>query len=302
VTSSATTIVIVNWNTRDLVLKCLAALQAHAPGTPVWVIDNASTDGSAEAIARDFPSVRLSINPSNVGFARANNLALRELETPFVWLLNPDTEIRPGALASLEATLRAYPQAAVVGSALFNPDGTPQACSFAFPTPLGTWAEWLYLPGPLARARDYLFQLAPRRQDGSTDWVLGASMLVRGTAIDAVGLLDEGYFVYSEELDWCWRFRVAGWDVRLSLASEVVHHGGASTKQVAEPMLIELFRTRARYFKRQLPLKSHWFLTPLMWSGAAWNSAYVLARGLPGVRVRTQWAIAQAVAEKDRAE
>jgi hypothetical protein len=280
--------VVVNWNTRELLLACLAALAAHARDAEVWVVDNASTDGSGAAVAESYPHVRLIANQENVGFARANNQVLRQLQTPFAWLLNPDTEIRPGALDALEAALDAHPLAAVVGSALFNPDGSPQACSFPFPTPLGTWAEWLYLPAGLARWRDRTFQLAPRREEGETDWVLGASMLVRAQAMAEVGLLDEGFFMYSEELDWCARFRAAGWQVRLALASEVVHHGGASTRQVPDRMLIELFRTRARFFRRHRPA---WWFAPLMWLGAAWNAAYATLRGM---RVPT-FAIARAV-------
>jgi GT2 family glycosyltransferase len=176
---------------------------------------------------------------------------------------------------------------------LLNPDGSPQPCSFRFPTPAGTWAEWLYLPAGLARWRDQVWDLAPRREEGPTDWVLGASMLVRRTAMEAVGLMDEGYFMYAEELDWCHRFREAGWEVRLTLGSRVMHHGGASTRQASERMLIELFRTRARYFRRH-GLRG---FAPLMLLGAAWNELYARSRGLPGVRAGQSWAIARAVRE-----
>ncbi|MDB5097599.1 MAG: glycosyl transferase family 2 [Cyanobacteria bacterium RYN_339] len=285
-----TTVVVVSWNTRELLLACLAALESHAPGVPVWVVDNASSDESAAAVAERFPAVRVIANVENVGFARANNQVLRQVTTSYAWLLNPDTEIRPGALEGLEAALDDHPNAAVAGSALFNPDESPQACSFPFPTPLGTWAEWLYLPAGLARRRDVLFKLAPRRTEGETDWVLGASLLVRKAAMEAVGLLDEGYFMYSEELDWCARFREAGWATRLALASEVVHHGGASTRQVPDQMLISLFRTRARFFRRHAPA---WWFGPLMWVGAAWNAGYAKLRGIHA----PTFAIARAISD-----
>ncbi|HEY9722553.1 MAG TPA: glycosyltransferase family 2 protein, partial [Oscillatoriaceae cyanobacterium] len=243
-----TAIVIVNWNTRTLLLACLESVRRFASEAEVWVVDNASHDGSAEAVRTQFPEVRLIANAENAGFARANNQAIRKSTAPYVWLLNPDTELREGALEALEAVLDADPHTAVVGSGLLNPDGSPQPCSFAFPTPFSSFAEWLLLPRPLARTRDRLLGLTPRRDAGPTDWVLGASLLVRRTAIDAVGLLDEGYFMYSEELDWCHRFRQAGHDVRLAPDSVVVHHGGASTRQMPERMLIELFKSRARSF------------------------------------------------------
>jgi hypothetical protein len=181
---------------------------------------------------------------------------------------------------------------AVVGSGLVNPDGSDQACSFAFPTPLSSWAEWLHLPGPLARLRDRLFRLTPRRSAGATDWVLGASMLVRREAIARVGLLDEGYFMYSEELDWCKRFRQAGYEVHLAPDSVVMHHGGASTRQMADRMLVELFRSRARYFDRNLPAWQSACFRPLLRLGAWWNAAYLRVKGASADRVRFQGAIA----------
>jgi GT2 family glycosyltransferase len=288
-----TAIVIVNWNTKDLTLACLDAVAAHAPGREVWLVDNASTDGSQDAIAAAHLGVKLIRNAENVGFARANNQAIAESEADYVWLLNSDTEMAPGALDALEAYLDAHPRVAAVGSALVNPDGSPQACSFAFATPLATWAEWLYLPGPLARGRDRAFALAPRRERGRTDWVLGASMLVRRSAIAEVGLLDEGYFMYSEEMDWCRRFASAGWEVHLETESVVMHHGGGSTRRMPDKMLIELFKSRARYFRRHLPWTRRAAYVPLMAAGAAWNTLYVLAGRVPGAKVATQWAIAR---------
>lgn len=288
-----TAIVIVNWNTRALLLECLESVRRFASGAEVWVVDNASHDGSAEAVRERFPEVRLLANAENVGFARANNQAIRAIDAPYVWLLNSDTVLREGALAALEAVLNAQPRVAAVGSGLLNPDGSPQACSFAFPTPLSSAAEWLLLPRPLARMRDRLFRLAPRRTAGPTDWVLGASMLVRRAAIDAVGLLDEGYFIYSEELDWCHRFADAGYAVHLAPESGVVHHGGASTRQMPERMLIELFRSRARYFGLRRSPRAEARFRRLLALGARWNAFYLRLRGAPAERIRLQGAIAR---------
>lgn len=291
---SRSTIVIVNWNTRDLLAACLDAVYADDPATRVVVVDNASADGTVEALSPRFPQARWIASAENLGFARGNNLALREVETEFAWLLNPDTEVRPGALAALEAWLDAHPRAAVAGAGLWNPDGTPQACSFAFPTPVGSAAEWLFLPRRLARLRDRAFRLAPRREAGPTDWVLGAAMLVRTRAMQEVGLLDEGFFMYSEELDWCHRFRTAGWEVHLVPDAPVMHHGGAGTAQVRERMLIELFASRARYFQRNLPGWRAGAFGPLVGLGAAWNALYLRVRPQPGWRPGLPAAIARA--------
>lgn len=287
-----TAIAIVNWNTRALLLACLESVRAHAPHAEVWVVDNASHDGSAAAVRAEFPDVRLIENAENVGFARANNQVIEAASTEFVWLLNSDTEIAPGALEALERAMDAHPKAGVVGSALFNPDGSEQPCSFAFATPASTLAQWLYVPVAIGAWRDRRFALLPRRERGRTDWVLGASMLVRASAIAEVGPLDAGYFMYSEEMDWCRRFAAAGWEVHLETASRVMHHGGGSTRQLAERMLVELFRSRARYFRRTQGLAARAAYALALAFGAAWNSGYLLVKPVPGLRPRTQWAIA----------
>ena len=289
-----TTIVIVSWNTRDLLDACLRSVYADDPAAKVVVVDNASADGTVAALAPKYPQARWVASAENLGFARGNNLALRDVETDYAWLLNPDTEVRPGALAKLTAWLDAHGDVAVAGPALFNPDGSPQACSFPFPTPIASAAEWLFLPRPLALLRDRVFGLAPRREPGATDWVLGAAMLVRTRAMRQIGLLDEGYFIYSEELDWCHRFRAAGWGVHLVPAAEVVHHGGASTGQVRERMLLELFASRARYFARNLPPRRAAAFGPLVALGAAWNAFYLRIRPQAGWRPGLAWEVARA--------
>ncbi len=289
-----TTTVIVSWNTRDLLDACLRSVFADDPAARVVVVDNASADGTVAALGPRYPQARWIASGENLGFARGNNLALADVATEFVWLLNPDTAVRPGALAKLEAWLDAHPRAAVAGAGLLNPDESPQPASFAFPTPLGTAAEWLFLPRPLARVRDRLFALAPRRTAGPTDWVLGAAMLVRMAAVREVGPLDPGYFMYAEELDWCHRFRAAGWEVHLVPAAEVVHHGGQATAQVRERMLLELFASRARYFARRLPWWRRAAFGPLMALGAVWNTIYLAVRPQPGWRAGLPAAVARA--------
>ena len=279
-----TTVVIVNWNTRQLLADCLESLFADAPALPVVVVDNASTDDSMAVLPARYPQVTWLPQARNLGFAAGNNLALRRVTTEFAWLLNPDTRVRPGALAALERCLDEHAEAAVVGAALWNPDGSPQACAFRFPTVATTVAEFLRLPRPLARLRDRIFQLQPLRAAGPVPWVLGASMLVRMSAVRHVGMLREDYFMYAEELDWCRRFWQAGWQVHLSLAADVVHLGGGSTQQVREPMLKELFRSRGQYLAA-FSQPGRWALFP--WAIAAvarWNAALERLKPQPGWR------------------
>jgi GT2 family glycosyltransferase len=295
--AARTTIIIVNWNTCDLLAGCLASVYADRPDAVVVVVDNASADGTVDKLSPRFPQARWIASAENLGFARGNNLVLREVQTEFAWLLNPDTEVRAGAIGRLEAWLDLHPRAAIAGAGLWNPDGTPQACSFAFPTPVQSAVEWLFLPKPVARLRDRVFGLTPRRAAGPTDWVLGAAMLVRMTAVREVGVLDDGYFMYAEELDWCHRFRAAGWEVHLEPAAHVLHHGGAGTSQVREQMLLELFASRARYFRRNQPAwRAAWF-GPLVRLGSVWNALYLRLRPQPGWRPGLPAAVARAASE-----
>lgn len=258
-------VVIVNWNVRDLLRACLrslfADLERAGTAAQVWVVDNASGDGSAEMVAADFPQVRLVASGENLGFAAGNNLALQVIlntphgphDTPYVWLLNPDTEVLPGATAALLAALEGHPRAGVVGARLLNPDGSLQQSAFRFPglvqllfelfplpqrwyeTPLnGRYPRWLY-DGQMPFAVDH---------------PLGASMVVRAEAIAQVGLLDEGYHMYCEEIDWCWRMRRAGWQALCAPAARVVHYGGRSTAQAPLSSFVNLWASRARLYAR----------------------------------------------------
>ncbi len=258
-------VVIVSWNVRDLLRECLRSLLADLEGAAVevqvWVVDNASTDGSAEMVAADFPQVHLIASPENLGFAAGNNLALRAIlgipseprTAQHVWLLNPDTRVLPGATAALLAALEAHPRAGVVGARLLNADGSLQQSAFRFPG----LVQLLFELFPLPR-RWYDTPLngryPRRRYEGelpfAVDHPLGASMVVRAAAIAQVGLLDEGYPMYCEEIDWCWRMRRAGWQALCAPAAPVVHYGGQSTAQAPLSSFVNLWSSRARLYAR----------------------------------------------------
>jgi N-acetylglucosaminyl-diphospho-decaprenol L-rhamnosyltransferase len=258
-------VVIVSWNVRDLLRECLRSLLADLEGAAVeaqvWVVDNASTDGSPAMVAADFPAIRLIASERNLGFAAGNNLALRAiLGTPpeprtaqHVWLLNPDTRVLPGATAALLAALEARPRAGVVGARLLNADGSLQQSAFRFPG----LVQLLFELFPLLR-RWYETPLngryPRRRYEGESpfavDHPLGASMMVRAAAIAQVGLLDEGYPMYCEEIYWCWRMRRAGWRALCVPAARVVHYGGQSTAQAPLSSFVNLWSSRARLYAR----------------------------------------------------
>lgn len=258
-------IVIVNWNVRDLLRACLrslfADLERAGAEAQVWVVDNASSDGSAEMVAAEFPQVRLVASAENLGFAAGNNLALQAIldaphatrTTHHVWLLNPDTEVLPGATAALLAALEGHPRAGVVGARLLNPDGSLQQSAFRFPGLVQLLFELFPLPPRFYETPlngRYPRRLYEGQRPFAVDHPLGASMMVRAEAIAQVGLLDEGYRMYCEEIDWCWRMRRAGWQALCAPAARVVHYGGQSTAQAPLSSFVNLWTSRARLYAR----------------------------------------------------
>lgn len=226
---------------RELLRACLRSIEAHPPrggAPPTWVVDNASADGTAAMVAADFPWARLVALDRNAGYCAANNIALRRCGAPHVLLLNPDTELSAGALDRAQARLLADERTAVVGVRLVRPDGSfDHAAKRSFPTLPGALAEFsgLARSGRLAQYR------APALADdavGEVDAVNGAFMLVRRDALAQVGLLDEGYGMYGEDLDWCRRFKAAGW--------RVVYDGGATVLHVKGALSV-VRRGRARH-------------------------------------------------------
>lgn len=224
-------VIIVNYNTREMTLKCLSELYENTQDLSyeVWVVDNASQDGSVEAIRERFPQVHVLANEQNAGFGAANNRALREARGEYLLLLNSDAFVHPGALNSLVAFMEREPNAAVVGPRLLNADGTLQHSCFRFPTPVRAWLENLWISALFTRhpaLGDY------RRWDHDAerkvDFVSGACMLVRRDAYKQVGGFDETFFMYSEETDWQRRMRARGWDITFTPAAVVTHLGGAS--------------------------------------------------------------------------
>lgn len=286
-------IVIVSYRVRELLRGCLNAVLADLARTPeltaeVVVVDNASDDGSAEMVAATFPQVRLIASPTNRGFAGGNNLALRAWgceHTPLpptapeaVLLLNPDTEVQPGALKAMTDFLAGHPTAGGCGARLFYGDGSFQHSAFRFP---GLIQLWLDLFPPRGRWAGRLLDSRlngryPRRwYEGDrpfrVDFVLGAALMVRTAAVAAVGLLDEGYFMYAEEMDWCRRLTAAGWPLYCVPTARIIHHEGRSTRQARPAMTVALWRSRLRYYDRYYP---------------AWKRR--AARGLIGLGMRAQ--------------
>lgn len=248
-------IVIVSWNVRALLEKCLRSIyrslaEAHILAE-VIVVDNASRDGSAEMVAQDFPQATILPNEANLGFTKANNQGIVLAKGRYVLMLNPDTEIMPDALHSLLEYADAHPDVGVIGPKLVFPDGSVQSSRRRFPTLLTGCLESTvlqrYFPDHPALERYYVLD-APDDEIQEVDWVVGACMLVRHEVIDRVGAFDERFFMYSEELDWCYRIKRAGWKVVYFPASQVVHHEAKSSEQNLLARNIYFHDSKCRFF------------------------------------------------------
>jgi N-acetylglucosaminyl-diphospho-decaprenol L-rhamnosyltransferase len=237
---------IVSYNTCAQTLEAIESVRAE-PGLETIVLDNASHDGSDDAIARRFPDVTLIRSDINLGFAGGVNRAAASARSPLLLVLNSDARLRRGALDLLVRFLDDHPRVALVGPALRYPDGRPQASAFRFPGLIQVLLDLYPLPRLMeSRLNGRVHATMPV----AIDHPLGACMLIRRTAWDEVGPLDEGYFMYVEEIDWCRRAGQRGWQIWHQPQAVVVHHGGASTSQQPDAMLAQLWRSRLRYYAR----------------------------------------------------
>jgi N-acetylglucosaminyl-diphospho-decaprenol L-rhamnosyltransferase len=284
-------VVIVNYRTANLTVACLRSLQpeiADHPGCAVTVVDNASADGSVEAIRAAIDAegwggwVRVIASAANGGFAAGNNVAIRaalaQAQRPdYVWLVNPDTLVRRGALATLLAFMAGHPRAGTAGGSLDDEDGLRWPFAFRFPSLWSEIDDGLRF-GMVSR------WLAPHRivrrmgnEPTPVDWISGANFMIRSALIDAIGLMDEGYFLYFEETDYCLQARRAGWECWYVPDARVLHLAGRSTgvftkAQVQRRRPAYWFESRRRYF-----IKNHgrWYA---MASDLLWLPGFALWR------------------------
>ncbi|HSL29854.1 MAG TPA: glycosyltransferase family 2 protein [Anaerolineales bacterium] len=244
-------IIIVSWNTAELLENCIASILANPSTSPfeIWVVDNASTDNSPGMVRERFPQVHLIENRTNVGFARANNQALQRCGGDYILLLNPDTLVSPGALQALVDFMNEHPEAGAAGARLLNPDSSLQISSHPHPTLSRELWRLLHFDTLLPYAV-YPTTKWDTSQPQEVDLLMGACLLVRKDALDQVGFLDEDYFIYSEEIDLCYRIQRAGWRIFWVPQAEVVHFGGQSTQQVPTEMFLNLYQSKIKYFRK----------------------------------------------------
>jgi GT2 family glycosyltransferase len=246
---------IVSWNTSDLLRQCLQSLFANLDGTDaeVIVVDNASDDGSADMVAREFPQVILIRQGFNGGFAQANNVALAASTGRYFLLLNSDTIVHPGAISHLVDFMEFSPSVGAVAPKLHNPDGSLQRSCSTFPSSVGEFYDALYLSKLLPRSKRFGGYAMSHWDFDSTrdvDFAGGSCLMLRRSALDQVGALDEDYFMYTEEADLCYRLKHAGWRIVFLPDAHIVHIGGQSSRRVASRMAVQLPMSRYRFIRK----------------------------------------------------
>ncbi len=276
-------VIIVSFNTRALLHQCLQSIRNVTPETSleIIVVDNNSQDSSADMVRSCFPEVNLIINQGNRGFSAACNQGLRIMRGKYACLLNPDTLVLDGAFDHMIRFIESKPKAGVLGCKLLNIDKTVQSSCFKFYSHKTVLFDYCLLPKSLDKSLlAGVYKSRDLRESTEVDWVLGACQLLRGKAIKVVGLLDEDLFLYSEEVDWCYRAKKQGWEVWFTPDAQVIHYGGQAAEQQSQPALTQLYRSRYQFFQKHYGRGSAYLLKILISLTTVWNSLFLLLRFL----------------------
>lgn len=248
-------IIVVNWNTKDLLAKCLRCVQQTVKKVSyeILVVDNNSTDGSQDMMRQDFPDVTLIANSQNGGFAKANNQAMHVSKGRYVLLLNSDAFVKENTIDYMVAFMDEHPEAGMAGCKLLYEDGRLQPSSTSFPTLetefyMATRLDKIFPKSPTFGK--YLMTYWNFDSVRDVDIIMGAFMLVRASAITQVGHMDESYFMYSEEADWCYRFKKAGWKIYFVPDVETIHIWWGSGRKVRVEMHIQMYKSKVFFFRK----------------------------------------------------
>lgn len=241
-------IIIVNFNGARLLEDCLASIAETSASIAhdVWVVDNGSTDNSVRMVRARFPDVHIIESAENLGFAGGNNLALASAAGRYRLLLNNDTVVRPHALQAMVQAMDAHPELAGIGPRLLNPNGSTQLSCMHYPSLVRGPRNWI--KAKLGQSGKY--QPEAEGDIARVDAVVGACLMIRDTALYQVGLLDPGYFMYAEEMDWCYSAAKAGWQIGYLPSAEVVHFGGQTAGREADRFYVERRYSRVRFYMK----------------------------------------------------
>ena len=275
------TAVIVSYQVRRHLVRCLRSVLRSSERPAIVVVDNASADGSAEMVEKEFPSVRLIRNQANLGFAAASNLGIKASDTPYVLSLNPDTEVTLSAIGILREFLDANRLVGAVGPRIIRPDGSLDfAARRSFPTPATAFARLSNLSRIFPTSSRFgRYNLTYRSPDETQeiDSGTGACLMLRRQALDQVGLFDEAFFMYGEDLDLCFRLKQGGWKIIYLPAAEVLHYKGQSSRQVSYRMIREFHRSMLIFFNKHYRSTTPWPVAQLVAAGVAGRCATLLA-------------------------
>ena len=255
-------IITISWNVAVLLAQCLDSIltgpvsvgdvHSDKPCVEIIVVDSASSDDSVAMLREKYPQVTLRAESENVGFTRGNNIGLATAQGRYVMLLNPDTKVLDDALAQMVAYLDANPEVGIVGPHTLNADGATQSTRRRFPTVALAFFESTWLQGLAPKAMLDRFYVANAADDAviDVDWVQGSALMARREVYEQIGGLDEGYIMFSEEMDWCKRAKDAGWRVVYLGTAQIIHYSGKSTEQVVARKHIHFQESKLRYFRK----------------------------------------------------
>ena len=248
-------IIIVSWNAKRFLLECLKSIMADQTSIKyeIIVVDNGSSDGSAEEVLEHFPEVTLIQNNFNIGFAKANNIGIRQSQGRYACLVNSDIKILEGCFDRLVEYMDLHPSAGIAGPKLLWPDMTLQDSCRKFPSIWNNLCSYFWLNRVFPRSKLFSGEhmiYSPHDKICKVDYLVGAFLMVRKEAVDQVGLMDEQFFIYSEEVDWCKRFWKAGWEIIFLPDARVIHYGGGSSSNQPGRFSLEQQRAKLQYWRK----------------------------------------------------
>lgn len=303
-------VVIVNWNVRALLDKCLASLcraaaklaRSHPDGPliEIIVVDSASADGSAAMVREKYPTVKLLPQKENWGFTRGSNIGLAQARAPYLLLLNPDTELDEDALIQMFDCMEQHPEVGILGPHTLNTDGSHQSTRRRFPTLMTGLFEstWLTACAPASVEAHYRMLDTDDWAIMEADWVQGSAMMVRRALYADIGGLDESFVMYAEEMDWCKRAKAAGWKVVYHGRAFITHHGGKSSEQAGAFKQIHFHTSKLRYFRKHHGVGHYFILRASIWLQFLWQLILEGGKGLLGHkrelrrrRVKVYWQV-----------
>jgi len=267
-------IIMVSYNTKELTKQTLNSISKDKNRDfdyEIFIVDNHSQDGSIEMIRHCFPEVKLIVNQKNLGFAKANNIAIKEAAGKFILLLNSDTFVHDNGLEKSLKYLQTHPKVGALGCKVMLPDGTlDHACKRGFPTPAASFYYLLKLDKSFPNSKRfgaYDLTYLSENETQEVDSLTGAFMMVRKETIEEIGLLDEDYFMYGEDIDWCYRIKQKGWKIIYFPKAVITHYKGGSSKKKKTKLIYEFHRSMWLFFKKHYRKDSGIIVTVLVYLG-----------------------------------